>query len=194
MFEVYKRVAKWNSLRYKQEYNGELTTSLLDEELDELLTAETEVEVLDALCDISYVAMGGLWKLNIELADQTAVSAAVEMLNAYISCGEPSQSRLFAMYMPFISSVADPGEGAELGLWGCIILSQTIAQHLLGLSHGQFQQAMLVVCDSNDTKTVQKTSADTKANKDKGPYYKSPTAALTAILEEGKTSCLSKVH
>lgn len=60
------RICEWNAKRYKQEYNKELTYSLLKEEVNELADSETDVDTLDALVDIVYVAIGAMWKLGLD--------------------------------------------------------------------------------------------------------------------------------
>jgi hypothetical protein len=60
-----ERVVDWNNLRYTQEYDKELLLSLLDEEINEFFTAITEVDQLDALIDIIYISIGGMWKMGL---------------------------------------------------------------------------------------------------------------------------------
>lgn len=65
-----QRIIEWNSVRYEQVFHKGLTVNLIDEELNELAVAETnEVEQLDALIDIVYVAIGAMWKRGLD-ADQ----------------------------------------------------------------------------------------------------------------------------
>ena len=67
MDKVYKRVALWNSRRYDREYNAELARALIKEELQEYTDAKTEVDRLDALCDVTYIALGMHWKSNLSM-------------------------------------------------------------------------------------------------------------------------------
>jgi predicted HAD superfamily Cof-like phosphohydrolase len=59
------RIADWNGERYPQAFDKQLTTTILAEELGELASAKSEVEVLDALVDLTYIAVGGMWKLGL---------------------------------------------------------------------------------------------------------------------------------
>ena len=69
---IIQRVVDWNSARYPQVYNHQLQVSLLTEEVQELAEAqESPVDTLDALCDITYVAIGAMWKLGLS-PDQIA--------------------------------------------------------------------------------------------------------------------------
>lgn len=68
-----RRIIAWNKARYKQKFNHALTHALLAEEVSELLRAEHQVDVLDALVDVTYVAIGAMYKLG--LTDQQIVDA-----------------------------------------------------------------------------------------------------------------------
>lgn len=59
------RICKWNEVKYKQEFNADLTQSLLREEVKELFEAPKEVDALDALVDIIYVSIGAIWKMGL---------------------------------------------------------------------------------------------------------------------------------
>ena len=60
------RICYWNSERYEQEFDKALTTMILAEELGELASAKEEVDQLDALIDLVYIAIGGMWKLGLK--------------------------------------------------------------------------------------------------------------------------------
>ena len=113
---VVRRIVNWNFARYEQEFNHALTNSLLTEEVSELLQAKEEVDILDALVDIAYVAIGAMWKM--------------------------------------------------------------------GLSPGGIHDALLAVCDSNDSKTTVKTASYIKANIDKGKDFVPPEVRLQEILDD----------
>ena len=59
------RIADWNAARYDQDYSPNLQVALLAEEVGELASAKTDVDKLDALVDIIYIATGGMWKLGL---------------------------------------------------------------------------------------------------------------------------------
>jgi len=73
------RICDWNSARYEQENNGELTADLLFEEVAEYKDAiyGDEVDQLDALVDTVYIAIGGMWKMGLD-ADQ--IRAAIHVV------------------------------------------------------------------------------------------------------------------
>lgn len=110
------RIVNWNKARYNQEHISDLTFKLISEELDEFVNSTEEVDELDALIDIVYIAIGAMWKM--------------------------------------------------------------------GLSTGQIFDAIHIVCDSNDSKSVAKTSAHIKANIDKGPNFVKPESRLQELLDE----------
>ena len=58
-----ERVSSWNYVRDNVEYNPDLEYDMLFEELEEYGVAREEVDQLDALCDIIFVAVGGMYKL-----------------------------------------------------------------------------------------------------------------------------------
>jgi|SaaInlStandDraft_3_1057020.scaffolds.fasta_scaffold45561_2 predicted HAD superfamily Cof-like phosphohydrolase len=60
-----KRICTWNAKRYEQEFNKELAMNLLREELLEFYHAKEEVDELDALLDLVYVAFGAMWKMGL---------------------------------------------------------------------------------------------------------------------------------
>jgi hypothetical protein len=192
MKDIYERVATWNKQRYDRVYSAELTEKLLVEEVEELYASESPVEALDAMCDIAYVAFGGMWKLG--LTEQELRHAGVHVSGIVQGFVNVSQHTLGTL-LDFFTTLAgsDVKEEQVIGLWGCVAVSQTVAQ-LSGIKNELFMKALHAVCDSNATKSVKKTASDTKANDgDKGAFYKSPTVALTAIIEEAK-SCQPKVH
>jgi len=78
MNNIIERICLWNNRRYDQEYSNKLTDALLTEELAELRRAHVAndtVETLDALVDITYVAIGAMWKLGL---DKDQVRRAIE--------------------------------------------------------------------------------------------------------------------
>lgn len=65
MSTVFDRVALWNGMRYEQVNSPDLTARLLYEECHEYDASTNNVDRLDALCDIIYVAIGGMWKMGL---------------------------------------------------------------------------------------------------------------------------------
>lgn len=65
-----------------------------------------------------------------------------------------------------------------------IIYVATGALWKLGLNEEQIYRAIEIVCDSNDSKKVEKVDSSIKANIDKGDSYVSPTERLTLLWKE----------
>jgi len=72
-----QRIIDWNSARYNQDYNHALTIALLSEELTELRGAGSDVDVLDALIDGVYIAIGAMWKLGL---NEEQIIAAIHVV------------------------------------------------------------------------------------------------------------------
>lgn len=173
-------VCDWNSKRYEREYNHELSVNLILEEYLEFLEAkDNEVEKLDAIADIQFVALGCLWKLGKEQLDFTEANA---LTNTLLQTGMPPICNISSL----IASFNNYDTGIELDTFYMIIfnLCSVQAQHELGLDNEQIMDALLAVCKSNNTKSIKKTASDVKANDgDKGTYYVPPTKNLKKILE-----------
>ena len=152
--KVFDRVVKWNSARYPREYDESLTLALLAEEHQELQEAKSEVDKLDALCDLLYVACGALWKSGSD------------------NITKPS-------YIPKNFNIKSPCTSIlTKTVW--ISIHEMLA---MGLYPEDVIAALNVVCDSNDSKIVSFTDKSVKANIDKGESFIPPEPRLTAILE-----------
>ncbi len=64
-YNIVHRCIQWNAARYNREYDSNLAIKLLLEETDELFAADQFVDVLDAVGDITFVAIGVMWKMGI---------------------------------------------------------------------------------------------------------------------------------
>lgn len=71
------RICTWNSLRYDRELIQDMSAHLLYEECHEFDAAITDLERLDALVDITFVAIGQMWKMGLN-ADQ--IKAAINIV------------------------------------------------------------------------------------------------------------------
>ncbi len=176
MLMVFKRVAGWNAARYDQEYNHELTIKLLKEELSEYIEADTLVDELDAFCDLTYLAMGGLWKMGIELDALKAVRA-LKAVEATFRDG------VILHPMSLLSIILlEAHLDAEAAMYNTIGVAQLMMLSM-GFSQYQCEAAMHIVCDSNDTKPAKKTASDVKANVDKGSSFVAPEPRLQKLLD-----------
>lgn len=181
MNRVLQRVGAWNAARYEQEHSLPLTVSLLREEQREWLEAKEPVDKLDALCDLIYVAIGAMWKLNVQTQDMNNAQAqAVQVVQNQIECNELFPAMYNSTYIDVLEFDHDYPMAMSLQL---IITSSLTEMTGMGLDSEQCVEALLIVCDANDSKTIKKTDVNTKANVDKGPYFKAPELRLTALLE-----------
>ena len=184
MRRVIQRVANWNKARYERVYDNTLTVSLLREEQREWLEAKTPTDKLDALCDLIYVAIGAMWKLDID--SQTANEAhaqSVQVVSNQLECNELYPAMYNNTYIDVLEFDNEYPVVVSLQL---IITSSLAEMTGLGLDHDQCIEALLIVCDANDSKTITKTSSDVKANVDKGPFFVAPEARLTKLLEAAR--------
>jgi predicted HAD superfamily Cof-like phosphohydrolase len=62
--EIFNRVIEWNRTRSNVVYSRELEYSMLLEELTEYKDARDELQELDAICDLAFVAIGTLYKFS----------------------------------------------------------------------------------------------------------------------------------
>lgn len=179
--DIYERAAVWNSLRYEQEYNHQLAASLFFEELIEFYDAEETVEQVDAMCDMVFVAMGILWKLKpdeeqLEVAMQEGMQVAAKLVDT------GAFAPIFHVSSAFSAFQHDDNVPLGGGIATCIflIMSQFAS---MGFDADKTMEALIIVCNSNDTKRVERVSSDVKASKDKGTYFVPPEPKLKKLLE-----------
>lgn len=183
ILDVYKSVAAWNAARYEQQLNLDLAVSLLREEYKEWKDAKLAVEKLDALCDISYVALGVAWKSGITVDILTAKLTELQHVTLLHLDAIPGLRPVYnlAVYIDCLEHDFEFGVYDSLAL----ILHTCAFQAMYDyhLTPAQWINALEAVCISNDTKIVVQVDASVKANAgNKGPDYVSPAAALTKIL------------
>jgi NTP pyrophosphatase (non-canonical NTP hydrolase) len=169
--------------RYEREFNFELARSLLFEEVYELNMARNEVEILDAVGDITFVFIGMLWKLNI---DEYHITSLFTRYMTIKDDNETISKHIFgsALYINNIS-----GQKKELvmmlialALYSIFVVCYTKLTHIGMLD--KFSDVLKIICDSNETKSVpkEKVSADIKANVTKGPNYVEPHKELHKLI------------
>ena len=178
---AFERVANWNSKRYERKYDHKLSVALLEEELQEYFDANTLVDQLDAMCDVVYVAMGILWKIDVdnETLEYNAMESHRQMADMLkTNTFEP----VYFAYAVLQQYKYDNDYPVALAAQMMITLCMT-QMNAMGLSTLDSMEALLVVCDSNDSKSIKKTAAHLKANDgDKGVYFVAPEPRLKAIL------------
>lgn len=180
MNRIYKRASLWNAARYPREYNRELSISLLREEYQEWLDAKTDVDRLDALCDIAFVAMGVIWKCDVsdEAIEETSNEVYTQLcpMLDHLEC-EPGF---------LIATLLDDYEYGDMGAVTAVtqIALSALAQIMfMELTLNQAIDALLIVCASNDTKTVAKLDSDDKGDADyKGEYFQPAEPRLQTLL------------
>ena len=181
---IVERVISWNEKRFKQEFNYPLECQLLLEETDELFRAFTLVQKMDAIGDITFVAIGTMWKLGIPTDVITNIFYRADLTNMSLlelngwgnSCKE---------YL--IDTVDHSIPAAWTGITLAIDLTLITAIGTLRSTGLQsyFYDIVEAICDSNDTKVVKGIGAsDKKANIDKGNTYKPPDERLLKIAEK----------
>lgn len=179
----FERVARWNSLRYAQEFVATLQVKLAREEFEETVTAKTAVEQLDGHIDQIYVAMGGLWKLGLSPAEAYSFLEVATSYSALVTSDLEYEE---------IEQCINECIGQIEYLFGprlAMVLANIVALNyralvLAGYTLGESLAAADIVCDSNDSKSIKKTASDVKANAgDKGALFIDPTPRLQAIVD-----------
>lgn len=178
---VYDRVCAWNAKRYEQVLNLQLAESLLSEEFDEWYEAETDVNRLDALCDLVYVAMGVIWKAKpTDEESARAAELVFDLVENLLNAEEHLSPLMYCT--PYIVLMGE-NKCSALTTAHMVICLSCVEMTSMGLTHEQIEEALLVVCDSNDSKSIKKTDPSVKANAgDKGPYFVAPEPRLQEIL------------
>lgn len=181
---LYKRVSDWNAARYDRELNVALAHNLLREEFDELLEAIKPVDQLDALCDISYIALGIIWKCNLD-DEQQLSQLSVNGFNLAIGM---DNMNAHAYVEPLLLGLIEQIKKGEDHLiefcFAIIALSAFQSGMRFGFNLDHFFTALDIVCDSNDTKPAKKTASDVKANIDKGATFVAPEPRLQKLLDK----------
>lgn len=175
------RVAEWNAKRYDRVYNFELARSLLLEEIDELQSAVTVTDKLDAIGDIVFVAIGVLWKMGF---DKKQLMEIFYLHNIRQITAHDAYAWTLTVESAAFDMIDHETEGSYPGLALALTSVFIIALgSLRGLGLQQaFYDIVHAICDSNDTKVVEgRTAANVKANIVKGLGYVPPTARLLEI-------------
>ena len=170
-------IADWNEQRYPQQYDHGLTTDLLFEELQETKEAhltEDDVEYIDGLADVFFVAVGALWKCdNLD-----------GLINTFIKGEQPAPIHVYwNMPRHELSNQLSKSYRTRLS-YLAISAYQALIEYLGSSKYAN--KAIQIVCISNKTKPVVKTDPTVKANIDKGADFVPPTEGLKALLQKVK--------
>ncbi|PIR06665.1 MAG: hypothetical protein COV55_02830 [Candidatus Komeilibacteria bacterium CG11_big_fil_rev_8_21_14_0_20_36_20] len=188
MTSVFERVINWNEKRYERIFNFGLANALLVEEAGELENARiigNPIETLDAVGDITFVAIGILWKLGY------SPEYIESLFEKHISKHKKPNVDIFQASL--LSSYVDIADYSKLDYE--IIILRKIA-HLICIScvealkdldmFSYYLVVLRIICDSNDTKAIEKVLPDIKANINKGANYKAPTEDLESLFYQVK--------
>jgi len=180
---IYNRVSTWNSKRYDRVHDLSLTARLLREELNEFYQSVEDVHKLDALCDVVYVALGGIWKSDIcETQMNYDLSLAHTMVMDLMRANVLNPVHFIGAFINAMEHDIDLP--ATLALQ-CIVNLAFVEMQQMGLNLEQCYKALEVVCDSNDTKSIpsEKVDPSVKANTNKGALFVAPEPRLQQILD-----------
>ncbi len=184
---LFQRVANWNARRYEQELCVPLQLGLQREEFDETVNAANEVERLDGHIDQIFVALGGIWKAG---ADNRDACTALEAADNYwqLMCVDDNYDMVMDRLKSHLDMLAytliQPATTPTLVMiFAGIAALNYVALRVYGYEDTEPFQAAEIVCDSNDSKTVQKTATDVKANIDKGALFIAPEPRLQIIVD-----------
>ena len=182
---VFERVGKWNEKRYDRVYNHELSVALLEEELQEFHDAKTDVDRLDALCDIVYVAMGVIWKNDVK--GESLIYNSEEAHEQVLSLLDTNTMDPIYFASAILARFKHNEEYPAILAMSILISICMTQMTAFGLSTLETLEALFVVCDSNDSKSIKKTAAHLKANGgDKGEFFITPEPRLADILSRAE--------
>ncbi len=181
---IFERVSNWNEARYPQVYNWNLQLQLLTEEfVEEFMEATTEVDKLDALCDMSFVALGGLWKAKLHPQEFEHVDK--EIYKQLLGCETIADlCQMMANYLAnYEKKGADKSFEDNYVINTAAYIFADLVMNTMELDTPRKIIALSIVCDSNDSKAVKRTAPGVKANIDKGAGFVPPEARLQALLD-----------
>ena len=180
---VIEKCVKWNNARYNQEFSYDLSVHLLSEEIAELSIASNPIEILDAVGDITFVAIGVLWKLGFS---ENEIGNIFSVLNSDNIRRTPELMGGYAE-IDFIKNNTNSKERLK-AFWLAVHGVSTIASnYLFAMNLEPFLFEITdIICDSNNTKSLSgdKTLANVKANINKGVSYIPPTENLRIFLNK----------
>lgn len=180
---ITKRAIDWNKARYKQEFDYDLAVKLLLEETEELYKANSIIEKLDAIGDITFVAIGVLWKLGFSDQQIYDIFYSANMTKMTLEDAHHWMMNVQILSMDIIDhEVKAAWPGVVLTLYS--VFNTCIgAIHGLGLQN-IYYDVVHAICDSNDTKIITpNTPAHIKANINKGSNFIPPEAKLLELYK-----------
>lgn len=185
MSNIVTKCVAWNETRYDQILNIQLGLNLLVEETTELFEANNPIDVLDALGDITFVAIGVLWKAGVPVEAIENLLGITESGTYLNKLGVQSwyMAHLGVLQIALASADDEELDASFLALnaiYG-IVIPRLMQSGMIA----DFYNIVDAICESNNTKVIKgKTDPSVKANIDKGATFVPPTAALQAILNK----------
>lgn len=172
----------WNAARYERAYDYGLASRLLLEEIEELFFAPTKVEMLDAIGDITFVAIGVLWKLGFDESLIRAFFYQKDMRTMTMQDADDLANHVQLIALDILDGdMLGVYPGLALTCMGAFVIA---LGQLRGLGMQQhYYEIVGAICRSNATKEVRgKVDASVKANVVKGAGYEPPTFDLNLII------------
>ena len=175
---IFERPAKWNALRYKQVYNHELFSDMLFEEYTEFKDAKTTADKLDGLADLFFISVGALWKLKANSYDYICDS-----IDEYALLEELGDFHTGKELTLIVTKIIENTEANTLKRLITYLIEIIFKEFIyLNCREDQAELAILIVCDSNDTKKVGVIHESYKGDL-KGNNYISPDKRLSLLAE-----------
>jgi len=172
------RIIDWNAVRREPIFDYELCEKMLTEEVDELIAAKDHIEVMDAVGDIVFVAVGELWKLGMPLNVINSIFYEEDLRTIPYSDIISHAPYLVLGGYNTLKSIGQ-ARPLELCLNSVLLTAIPFLRHI-GMDHG-FYDVVHAICDSNDTKDIIRVGSNVKSSK--GPNFKPPTERLKVIYE-----------
>lgn len=181
---ICERISNWNKARYiRRDYNHSLFVHMLYEEYNEYKDAILMEDKLDGLADLYFILIGALWKLKLKsynfLKHNDLLLDNIEYNSIY---NNPVNSQL-EMLLHLINKISSSDDEEEIKGFIGLLTKYIISEfYYLGCKTIEIELAVIIVCDSNDTKEVIKLK-DYDKGELKGAKYKSPLKRLNLLAE-----------
>ena len=157
LLEIVNKVIKWNVSRFDGDFDLKLSYTLVNEELSELMSAQDNVDTLDGIGDLSFVIIGGMYKLGIY--DFHIVRILKTIIDTTEEWGNNNYLH-FGINMKIDDMIKDSYLSLESKIHLSYLLNTFhyhIVRRLLNsyiLHH--FYDIMSIICSSNNTKDIPK--------------------------------------
>lgn len=184
MIDIVKKTIDWNAERFEQRYNYDMAVKLILEESEELFAAQgNEIEIMDAVGDIVFVAIGNFWKMGFTHQQIHAMLYDFNLAEAPAIADYNWKLQIQEWIMDHVpEDLPAAYPVVELSL-NAIFMIAIPALRGIGMQ-SKFYDVCHAICDSNNTKAIKKTAHTEKANIDKGTTFIPPTDTLIKLWQE----------